>query len=907
MARDIPRGKTTAGGTPPARARLARLLPWRWRPGPVAGGGDHDGDGTLSTRLVGQISSSLFLLAGVLVIVAAAVAAFPAGASRLGLGAVGVATVGSGVVIGVVPWQRWRRSATLWLVPVAFALIVLHEVFSANDGYIYALFYVFVFVWLGLGHPPGTSLRFLPVFALAYVTPLLAYRGDGSVGLSSTLYVVPSFVLTGETVAWVAERLRRSEEALTRSGRRFRALVEGSADIITLIGADGTIAFETPAVRTTLGYEPTARVGRPARHYVHPEDVAQLSAAYSVGLDAAVPNPAVVRLRHADGGYRWCEIVLRNLLDDPAVGAVVANFSDVTARHEAEARLAESEASFRQLFAQNPQPMWVYERATLAFLEVNEAATDHYGYGRDEFLAMAVPDIWEESDRQHVDFLPRRRGEDHARTWTHVAADGRRMVVELASHDLSFGGRDAVLVAVKDVTAQTQLEAQLSYRAFHDPLTELPNRALFRERVEYALSGRAAGGVLVLFLDLDRFKTVNDSLGHGSGDELIVAVARRLVPALRDDDTLARLGGDEFAVLTVGGADDGEGVARRLLDALRPPFAIAGGDVSVSASIGVAGGPGTADDLLRHADVAMYRAKAAGRNRFVIFDPAAHGGDHHRLRLESDLQHAIERDELRVLYQPVVELGGETTVGFEALARWEHPELGTISPLDFIPIAEDTGMIVAVGAWILDQACAQARRWQIAYPGPRPLTMAVNVSARQLQEPTIVDEVRRTLERHGTAPSTLTLEITESVLLDESSAIGERLVQLERTGVRLAIDDFGTGYSSLTYLRQFPIDILKIDRSFTNLVEGPGAVPPLLEGLVFLGHQLGLELVAEGIETTDQKVQLERLACRLGQGFLWAEPLTAAQAEQRLRDQTARRLAPAAPAPSATPVGQAAS
>jgi diguanylate cyclase (GGDEF)-like protein/PAS domain S-box-containing protein len=870
---------------------LARFLPWRLRrhgdrPPPQ----DDFETGTLTTRLVGQISSALFLLCGVLVVVAGLFVAFPNGADRAGLIVVGVVTEFCGIAIGMIRWERWRRSATLWLVPLAFLLIMAHGYFSADDGFIYGLFYVFVFVWLGLGHPPGTSLRFLPLFAVAYVVPLVVGRTHGAVGPSSVVYVVPSFVVMGETVAWVSNRLRGSENALAHSERRFRALVEGAADVISLIDADGNIVFETPAVTSTLGFQPTDRVGHPARHYIHPEDLFHLGQIYGQGVERhSSTELTVVRFLHADGSYRWCEITMRNLLDEPAVAAIVVNFSDVTARREAEARLAESETNFRQLFAQNPQPMWVFDRATLSFLEVNQAAVDHYGYRRSEFLAMTVPDVWEAADQGQVELLRERQGEDHVRTWNHMVHDGRIITVEVASHDLEFAGRDAVLVAVKDITAQRALEAQLTYQAFHDPLTGLPNRALFRERVEYALASRTARHVHVLFIDLDRFKTVNDSLGHGPGDELLVAVAKRLSPTLRGDDTLARLGGDEFAVLTVGVVDGGERVARRILEALRPPFAITGGDVSVSASIGVAYGAGTAEHLLRDADVAMYGAKSAGRNRFKVFDPSMHNADLNRLRLESDLVHAIERDQLRVLYQPVVELDGDLVVGFEALLRWEHPELGTISPLDFIPIAEETGVIVPIGRWVIDRACAQARRWQLTHPQTKALTMAVNVSARQLQEASFVDEVQDALDTYELAPQTLTLEITESVLLDESSTVRDRLVELKRTGVRLAIDDFGTGYSSLSYLREFPIDILKIDQSFTALIEGPGPVPPLLEGLVYLGRQLGLELVVEGIEVDAQRTQLHDLGCLLGQGFLWARPLPVADAEELLSRQAAEQ------------------
>jgi diguanylate cyclase (GGDEF)-like protein len=428
---------------------------------------------------------------------------------------------------------------------------------------------------------------------------------------------------------------------------------------------------------------------------------------------------------------------------------------------------------------------------------------------------------------------------------------------------------------VKDITDQRALEAQLTYQAFHDPLTGLPNRALFRERVEYALAGRTPDDVHVLFIDLDRFKTVNDSLGHGSGDQLLEAVARRLSPTLRGDDTLARLGGDEFAVLTVGAVGSGERVARRILEALGDPFTLSGGDVSVSASVGVACGSGTAENLLRDADVAMYGAKSAGRNRYEVFDPAVHSADHNRLRLESDLVHAVERHQLRVLYQPVVELRTDAVVGFEALLRWEHPEFGTISPLDFIPIAEETGTIVAVGRWVLEEACAQVRQWQTAHPRSEPLTMAVNVSARQLQESQFVDEVQSALDRHDVAPSTLTLEITESVLLDQSTAVGERLVELKRTGVRLAIDDFGTGYSSLSRLRALPIDMLKIDRSFVaDLPASPDAAA-LVRSIIRLADSLGVSTLAEGVETAAQRDHLSQQGCGMAAGWLWSRPVPA--------------------------------
>ena len=419
--------------------------------------------------------------------------------------------------------------------------------------------------------------------------------------------------------------------------------------------------------------------------------------------------------------------------------------------------------------------------------------------------------------------------------------------------------------------------AELTYRAYHDPLTRLANRALFVERMAEA---KAEDGdtLAVLFLDLDNFKTVNDSLGHAAGDRLLVAVAGRIDGCLRSTDTAARFGGDEFAVLLRDVRSPGEAVefADRLLDALRSPFAISGHEVFIAASIGVAmpepDGDGV-DELLRNADVAMYMAKDDGKGRATLFEPEMHIAAVERMQLEADLQWAIKRSEFTVHYQPIVELATARVTGMEALVRWNHPTRGMIPPVDFIPLAEETGLILPLGQWVLEEACRQAVQWEKDYPDKPPLAMSVNLSARQLQQRTLVDDVAEVLDSTGLHPDRLTLELTETMLMQDAGDVVHRLTQLKQLGIHLAIDDFGTGYSSLSYLHKFPLDVLKIDRSFTsNLRRGTGE-GVLTHAIIRLARTLHLRTVAEGIERPDQVGKLQAMGCHSGQGYYFSKPL----------------------------------
>jgi diguanylate cyclase (GGDEF)-like protein len=416
------------------------------------------------------------------------------------------------------------------------------------------------------------------------------------------------------------------------------------------------------------------------------------------------------------------------------------------------------------------------------------------------------------------------------------------------------------------------------HQALHDALTGLPNRALFTDRIQHALvQGRRRGTTCgVIFLDLDRFKTVNDSLGHGAGDELLVAVGRRLAGSLRSADTAARLGGDEFAVLLedLGGVSEAVLVAERITAALSAPIVVSGREVYVKVSLGIAVGGHEASELLRQADVAMYRAKRDGKGRFRVFEDSMQAEVVERLELEGELLRAIERDEVEVHYQPVIALDGQTLAGFEALARWTHPTRGLVPPPQFIPLAEENGSIIELGRQILRTACRQAARWLEEFPTAEPRIMSVNLSGRQLEDPNIVADVAAALADTGLPASALVLEITETVLMHDTEATISRLTALKALGVRLAVDDFGTGYSSLRYLRRFPIDILKMAKPFVDgLDTGDDEGRALARAIVDLASSLKLACIAEGIEAGAQADVLHDLGCGMGQGFHFARPM----------------------------------
>jgi diguanylate cyclase (GGDEF)-like protein/PAS domain S-box-containing protein len=465
-----------------------------------------------------------------------------------------------------------------------------------------------------------------------------------------------------------------------------------------------------------------------------------------------------------------------------------------------------------------------------------------------------------------------------------VHTDGSsRFVESIASNLLDDSSVKGLVLNTRDVTERKNLEEELARQAFHDSLTGLSNRAVFRDRLEHALdlSVRFGRSLAVLLLDLDGFKTVNDSLGHDVGDQLLIAVGARIEKCARSSDTVARLGGDEFVVLLEEDVNEerSAAVATRLLNVLAAPFEVGDREVFIGASLGIAvtnGGAVDADELIRNADTAMYAAKAAGRGRSEIFQPAMHLRALERFEVQAGLRRALGRNEFRLHYQPIVDFATGAVQGVEALIRWMHPTRGLLPPGDFIAAAEETGLIVPMGMWVLDEACRQTAAWRREHPQAALLWVSVNLSTRQLLESDLVEQVAQVLDRNGLEPSALVLEITEGSLLQGVAETIEKLRALKALGVRLAIDDFGTGSSSLGHLRQFPIDVLKIDKSFVDEIATTGSEgPALVRAIVDLANTLKLETVAEGIEEIEQLTQLRSAGCLSGQGFLFARPLQA--------------------------------
>jgi diguanylate cyclase (GGDEF)-like protein/PAS domain S-box-containing protein len=507
------------------------------------------------------------------------------------------------------------------------------------------------------------------------------------------------------------------------------------------------------------------------------------------------------------------------------------------------------------------------------------AATRTLGLKPEEITGKSLAELWGGEDgerlRSFLDEIARTTAGVVGPVELRIERPGR--VIEGVGSNLSKDPAvRGLALNFRDITERKVLEEKLRQLAFHDPLTLLANRNLFRDRVEHALTRAQRGQscAAVMFLDVDNFKNINDSLGHDAGDRLLQAVAQRIIQRTRSGDTVARLGGDEFGVLLEGvrAAAEVQRVADALVESLGTPFSLDGRDVRVTASVGVAFSTAdtTAKALLSNADLAMYHAKAAGKNRHVAFQPQMQTQLRERVRLEADVGRALAREEFFLEYQPIVDLGTRTLLGVEALVRWRHPEAGVLMPATFIHVLEECGQIAALGRWVLKQACRDICAWRPSIASASGLRLAVNISARHLQHGDLVRDVVEALEVSGFEAGNLVIELTESTMMYNTEGNLERFHRLKELGVKLAIDDFGTGYSSLSYLHRFPIDILKIDRSFVNGLTSSNDGPDLACAVITLGETLGLDTVAEGIELEPQVAALLELGCVAGQGFLFA-------------------------------------
>jgi diguanylate cyclase (GGDEF)-like protein/PAS domain S-box-containing protein len=484
----------------------------------------------------------------------------------------------------------------------------------------------------------------------------------------------------------------------------------------------------------------------------------------------------------------------------------------------------------------------------------------------------ALRDLWEQLQAAPgTTRITELRLRDAAEVWHHVSLILTNLLQETAV--------DGIVVTARDIGERKAFESQLTQQAFYDSLTLLPNRALFLDRLEQAVTraGRRHDGVGILYLDLDNFKTINDSLGHQAGDRLLIGAAGRLQACVRGEDTVARLGGDEFVILLGYPSNEADAllVAGRIAQEFSRPFVINGREFAVTASVGVAlsdTGQEGADNLMRNADVAMYRAKTEGKARCVVFAASMHLDALARLDLQNDLRKAIERGELRVHYQPIVLLDSGHIVEVEALVRWQHPTRGLLAPAEFIPVAEETGLIVPLGQWVLEEACRQVAVWQTLFPADPPLAVSVNLSSCQFQHPGLIEDIKHALRLAGLAPTNLKLEITESVIMRDVEVTIAKLHQLKHLGIQLAIDDFGTGYSSLAYLKLLPLDVLKIDRSFVQGIGRDREDTAIVRAVLSLAKSLNLTVTGEGIETAEQSALLRTWECERGQGYYFAKP-----------------------------------
>jgi diguanylate cyclase (GGDEF)-like protein/PAS domain S-box-containing protein len=696
-----------------------------------------------------------------------------------------------------------------------------------------------------------------------------------------------------------AELARRAaEQRVSRSEERFRALVQNAADVVLVLSTDGLIEYVSPQSKI-FGRPATELIGHWALELVHQDDLAATSETLRRVVTAELPAAVhTFRVLAADRQWRWAEARVTNMLENPAVAGIVVNVADVTDRVEAE----RNAGRLLQIFQATDDLVGVID-AHGSLSHLNRAAREFLGLDLEGALPpLKVSSFFagRELERLDQEVLPALH-RDGAWSGELEILDnlGRQLpaLVQLLAHRDPSGATQYYSIVMRDISERKAFEERLEHQATHDPLTGLPNRTLLLDRLTMALARarRRNSLVAVLFLDLDHFKVINDSLGHSVGDDLLAAIATRLSTVLRPNDTVARFGGDEFVVLCedLEQEHDSIPVAERIQRTLDDPFTIGATEIFVGVSIGISSfvatrapegrGEVTPETLLREADTAMYGAKERGRGNIALFDETLRSRSRHRLDTETALRRALDRSELEVHYQPIIDLATSRVRHLEALVRWEHPERGPLLPAEFVGVAEETGLIVAIGRHVLETACRDLARWQAEHVDAEEVHVSVNLSGRQLAHAGLVDDLQRVSETTGLPARCIMLEMTESLLMDDVEFSDQTLARLKRLDVKLAVDDFGTGYSSLSCLQRFPVDVLKIDRSFVSGLGTEGGDEAIVTAIIRLAHTLGLEAVAEGVENPTQLARLRALGCNMAQGYYLARPAPAAEVFSRLR------------------------